>query len=688
MNLKKKVSFLTILFILFGFSFQMFAQEKQIEEMSLEELLNTEITSVSKKAEKISESPGIITIITQARLKELGITNLLDALSYVPGISVMETYWREPIVTVRGIMESLYNDKILLLINGLPAFEGVNGASYFEAIPINGIERIEVIRGPGSVLYGTNAFTGVINVVMKTGEKQNGLNVDLSGGSFNRKTLMATYGKKLSNIGKKTDGLDYLVSIMYTDDNGYPKKFKYDERTTFDPPYEYPYENDIFNIYGSVAQKDVKFFGTYWTQTQNKFGMVPILGYGGPAEHTGFDFGLKYDHKFSDNLSYSGSGRYTYMKRFTRVGYNANEVVPGWSGGFIANGDFSLYKGSVYTLDNYVTSSILQNLDLVAGASYEKIMPKNLYTMFQNEQVNPNLTGSNPFPPPDADSWATYLQTNYSYNDIKITGGVRYSDFGKDIGTSTTPRFGVLFKYLKNNHIRLLYGNAFRAPTLYERYVLVPGVLIGTSKLKPEKVSTSEASIDYNIGGKIITKATLFNSKIKDLIVRQTIGGVPTYVNSTDEQIVNGIELEAEGNALDNLNLFTNLSYKDADNKTGDTPVYYIEKYLANIGVKYLPIEPLTVGLNIQYVGSRRADLSAQGKVWVGGPGAKVKIPSYTLLNLDTNYKIDKNASVYFGIKNILNTEYKFPEHLRRRIDAIPGGHERSFYFGARYNME
>jgi len=144
----KKISGLILLFI---FSFFLYAQEKEEEkidtsEISLEELLNTEVTVAGRRAQKISEAPAIISVLTSEDLKLMGATNLYEALSYIPGVNLTETSYGFTSVSFRGNLQTHYNNKSLLLINNHPMYDTAVGSFYLEAIPINSIERIEIIR--------------------------------------------------------------------------------------------------------------------------------------------------------------------------------------------------------------------------------------------------------------------------------------------------------------------------------------------------------------------------------------------------------------------------------------------------------------------------------------------------------------------------------------------------------------
>ena len=144
-------------------------------DMSLEDLVNVKITVASKNAESISDAPGVISVITQDQLKRFGGTTLGDVLKRVPSFLGTTVYMTDrSVIASRGEQAMPSSSHILLLINGRPIREVLEGgikSEVYETFPVNMIERIEVIRGPGSVLYGSQAFSAVINVVTKSPDK-------------------------------------------------------------------------------------------------------------------------------------------------------------------------------------------------------------------------------------------------------------------------------------------------------------------------------------------------------------------------------------------------------------------------------------------------------------------------------------------------------------------------------------
>ncbi|HEX9934120.1 MAG TPA: TonB-dependent receptor plug domain-containing protein, partial [bacterium] len=145
------------------------AQEREnVMDMSLEDILNLQVTTASKSAERLSDAPGVISVVTRDELERFGATTLKDVLERVPGlISTVGFLSDRTLVAARGDQVKSNSGHVLLLINGRPARDVTGGlnSDLYENFPVNVIDKIEVIKGPGSVLYGSDAFSAVINVI-------------------------------------------------------------------------------------------------------------------------------------------------------------------------------------------------------------------------------------------------------------------------------------------------------------------------------------------------------------------------------------------------------------------------------------------------------------------------------------------------------------------------------------------
>ena len=183
-------------------------ENQAITEFSVEDLLNVEVTSVSKRTQSQSDAAAAVFVITNEDLRRSGVTNIPDALRMVPGLNVARIDANKWAVTARGF-NGRFANKLLVLVDGrtvyTPAFSGV----YWESVdlPLRDIDRIEVIRGPGATLWGANAVNGVINILTKHAADTQGGWVSLAGGNFERAALGARYGAAL---GEATYGRAYL----------------------------------------------------------------------------------------------------------------------------------------------------------------------------------------------------------------------------------------------------------------------------------------------------------------------------------------------------------------------------------------------------------------------------------------------------------------------------------------------
>ncbi|MCH7959135.1 MAG: TonB-dependent receptor plug domain-containing protein, partial [Candidatus Hydrogenedentes bacterium] len=168
--------------------------------MSLEELLNIEVTSVSKKAEKRTEAAAAIFVITSEDIRRSGVRSIPDALRMVPGLAVAQLDANKWSVSSRGFA-GRFSFKLLVLIDGRSVYTPQFGGVYWEAqdVVFEDIDRIEVIRGPGGALWGANAVNGVINIVTKSAADTQGALISVGGGTEDLGFTTLRYGGAIEN---------------------------------------------------------------------------------------------------------------------------------------------------------------------------------------------------------------------------------------------------------------------------------------------------------------------------------------------------------------------------------------------------------------------------------------------------------------------------------------------------------
>jgi len=202
----------------------------ELRELSLEELMK--VTIVTGVQQSLSKAPGVVSVITAKDIREMGARDLDEVLETVPGLHVSrETQGYRPIYTMRGIYSGR-NPEVLMLINGIPITTLYTGNRGFVwgRMPINMISRIEVIRGPGSAVYGADAFAGVINLITKAKKEIDGTEVGARLGSFNTYEGWALHGDKWN-------GFDMTASLEYLATDGQNSIVDADAQTAYDKIY-------------------------------------------------------------------------------------------------------------------------------------------------------------------------------------------------------------------------------------------------------------------------------------------------------------------------------------------------------------------------------------------------------------------------------------------------------------------
>jgi iron complex outermembrane recepter protein len=185
-----------------GAVFAQTATGPDVSQMSLEDLMNVQVTSVSKKEQKLSETPAAIYVIDQAEIRRSGAINIPDLLRQVPGVNVAQMDGGHWVISIRGFSD-LYGNKVLVLIDGRSTYRTTfSGVRWDEMdMVLEDIERIEVIRGPGGTVWGANAMNGVINIITKSAQDTRGGLAAASAGSRTNASGLTRYGGSLGSGG-------------------------------------------------------------------------------------------------------------------------------------------------------------------------------------------------------------------------------------------------------------------------------------------------------------------------------------------------------------------------------------------------------------------------------------------------------------------------------------------------------
>jgi len=589
--------------------------------LSLNQLLNMDVTTVSKSAEKQSDAPGIISVITQDEIRRFGGTTLKDILERVPSlISTHVSFSDLSTISSRGDQIKSTSAHVLVLINGRPIREVLEGGvncDIYNSFPVNVIEKIEVVRGPGSVLYGSDAFTSVINIITKKAEKN---------------------GMSLSWAGQKGGG--YLTSgdaTMKTDDFSIMAGGSYKQKTVWNPTY-------VSTSSGIAATADIP----------NK----------GSGAFVNIDFkNLKLMSSYTDWTSgWIGlSKNEQWKKSFSNIGYNL-KISNSW------NMDFNATYTYAFFISDNITKKISHNIigewtnfwdisdksKLVIGASYSRIQGKEiLLSIFADGQVNSDSSISSETVAAEGskNAFSGYAQIDYRlFNNLKFVGGIQGNKI-EHIKANMVPRIGAIWNPANSFNVKILYSEAFRAPSIDELYLkTAAGGVNGNSSLKPEKVYTLDLGASYQTEQASVG-ITFFRSYYSDIIAIQN-----NYYSNTGSIVFNGGEAEGAYYLTQSLFIKGSVLYQ-ANKNDSISNLSPIANLSAKAGVSYAWKRGITASLFNVYQGKL-------DKRYTGN--SSTSDFSYHMLNFHSDFNVNKlfdiklqpDISTYLNIDNMLNMRY------------------------------
>jgi outer membrane receptor for ferrienterochelin and colicins len=619
-----------------------FAQDQapvQFASVSEESLLFQEIPSVygaSKFEQKVTQAPSSVSIVTSQDIKKNGYRTLADILRSVPGFYV--TYDRNySYVGVRGFgRPGDYNSRILLLFDGHRTNDNVFNQALVgtEAVlDVDLIDRVEIIRGPGSSLYGSNAFFGVINIITRRGRDLKGTEVSGEAGSFN------TYKGRLSYGNRYQNGTEAIMSASAYDSKGDRLYYsEYDSPATNNGITNNTDYDRSQNLFSTVAFGDFTLQGAYSSRTKGIPTGAFSTDFNDPRNKTVDTRSyadLKYEHGMTTRTDLTVRLFYDYYH------YTGDYLYSGVTNRDVTNGT---WLGSEVKL-----STRLQDMQrLIIGAEYQGSIREDQ----QNFNVDPYASYLDDVR--RSRIMATYLQDEITFSkSLILNAGVRYDHYST-FGGTTNPRLALIATPAEKSTIKVLYGSAFRAPNDYELYYQVPGLSVANPDLKPEKITTTEVVYDQYFGDHLRASVSGYYYKIKDLINYGTdpVTLLPQFQN-LDEVTAKGSEAELDGKWANGVE--ARISYtvqRTKDQLTGD-PLTNSPGQMGKI-VLNVPVikEKLFLGVEEQYLGRRKTD--------AGGYASAFAITNLTLFSQNLLQRLEASVSIY----NLFDKEYGDPVTL------------------------
>lgn len=638
-----------------------------IYNISLEDLLNIEVSVASKFSEKLTDAPGVISVVTKDDIQRFGGTTLKDILERVPSITVQSSSFTDQITLAsRGDMVKSTASHILILIDGRPTREIVEGGVITEmlaAFPVNIIERIEVIRGPGSTLYGSNAISAVINIVTIQSDQNSLEYTEVTGqNNANGRAVTSTINH---NGLKATVGLRMLEKA-HTEVSFLAAERDFATRQIIDTVTRTKTVHDVsLAAFASIEFKKLNF-------------TTSIQDYNGPFFNQGM------------------VGHSKWTKNFFNLGYEA-EITPKWTSALNATYNYATLKTDTFP-DIHRRSNdfvgewtnlvrISDKMNFTVGALYN-------YMEGRENSTDPDaLLDTISFNQRNA--FGGYTQLDYwpVIDKLKLTAGLQANKMER-LDLDVVPRFGIIWHLTPKINIKSLYGQAYRAGSINETGINYLDAFIGNPDLKPEKVETIDFGINYQTSNSFVG-INYFHSTQSNSIKMGIDKGVLTYINIQNFTF-DGIELETKHYLHEKIFFTGSLLYQklSADpyftqsmfSEGRDTNYIYttIPDLSFKAGISYASDNGITVGLFDIY----------QGELTANYPGLDGLTPSplksYNILNLNLNIdvvrfldlKTDRKISAFMQQENVLDKEIWQLNGANNEYTSTPVNTGRKVYFG------
>lgn len=614
-----------------------FAQE-DLQEFALEDM----VVTATRTESKMVDVPVNTTVISAEKIADRHYLDVADALKDVPGATVIDS--GEGADEKKIILNG--DERVLVLVNGRRVNFDVgtmSRASYdLNQIPdVSLIERIEVVKGHGGALYGSDAVGGVVNIITKKMDHSYG-KVSMGFGSQQARDAKAMYTIKEGKTGVMVAASKYK--------QGYYKYKDVADNSTKRWPGDTKFENEKVSL--KLAQE--------LTETSNlEFG-YDFSKYSGISQYSVTSPGPSLIDKKTNNIYM----KYDWLMNDTDQGYlqvyrNKYEYD-----------NFGKIDEKVTGFEAQQAISTAENNKLVVGASYRS-SHVNAVTGSYNDKIN---------------NKALFVSDQWEFAPRwTLDAGVRY-DKHSTAGSKTTWSAGLNKKFDENSHAYFNWGQVFKAPTLDDLYYNnTSWWQIGDPNLKPEKGDTWTVGYGTRIADKTDVNISYFQSDLEDAITWDWSGS-PAYAKNIHKQKKNGMELSISHELNDNWNLEASYTYVRVRNDNNDGKGYVRDNnYIPNMyrfGVRY---HDDLWNADLFLRGGSGADTSGAND-WYGNYTQKYVDSNYVTLDMSVSYKASKDLSFYAKGYNLLNKAYAESAGAVNYAYSYPA-QGRRFIIGAEYTF-
>lgn len=617
-------------------------------KLSLAELAQVKVTVSAPQTESLLMSPAVVSRYRSDDLRALGIRSLAGMLELLPGVTVVNNSIGNQAVMIRGIGEA-FNQKVLFLIDDAPYWMPSHGDIPLEGIPLDAIDTVEVIRGPGAVIYGTNASAGVIKV---TTRKQTDSVVATAGGSNGYRYVS---GRNSWHVG---DG-NVLVAVESKGDDGYRGEFRNMNR-----PAGFPAD---LPVTGELDLESSSRNGLVQYHSQNTHATFSAFesqrnGFAGPASLLNASV-MEQDAELAhiDHDVINADDHWNVFAEYNRYSLR----IP--TDNVLITGDDGMRRlvDSVQQFDNNAENNfrtrggltwqrpLIPTLELFAGAEYETRGTER-YVLRERSSNTPL---SELMPRESLWERAMFLQFDATpWQAWRFVAGARYVDNSLS-GSEWMPRLSAVWALDDLQSIKALYAVGFNSPTLRQQFHVFPGVINNSRNLTAEYIRSSELAYTWTDGVTLFV-VNAYRLQTNDVIgiVRDPETSGLRYENAL-AFVRRGIEMDYQ-QRLDDITLFVNGAWQREAQRQRDNDITAVmaPRWLFGGGASLNLSENQALGAALRYVGKRGV------------------VNDYSQLNLNYRWGFS-DGYIDTTLTNALDESFYHPDLLTfNQQREIPGG--------------
>jgi len=633
-------------------------QDEDIEE-SLEDFYgDEEFVSIATGTKKsIRLAPSVATVITADDIQKMGANTIHQVIETVTGIHSYPSNVNRmnPSYSIRGV-HTAENSQVLVLVNGVRTTYAFNGAKWnIFGLGVNLIDRVEVIRGPGSAIYGADAYSGVVNIITKGTENSFDNDMGMKLGSFDTKSAWFNYGYQ-------QDELNISLNGQWQDTEGDSSRrvqadllhlFGLSELSNAPGPLDTRHR--YVDLHAQLYYKN--FYSKLWhidIEGGTGAGAAQALSDGDKvtSKQTNIELGYKADitdsFKIDINLYHQKYKSFTYFKIFPD-GYTHSDGVE-YTKGFIGAPETEdTYKGFKFT--SLYSGFNHHNLRVELGYTDTKEVTDE-FKNFGPGIIEPGQTSQDDTLTSVKGTPYIFIgnnKRNLSYisfqdewefaSDWELTAGIRYDDYS-DFGSTINPRLALVWQTQHNLTSKLLYGSAFRAPSFGELFSSNNPVLLGNANLKPEEIDTWEIAFDYRPSFDWKILFNIYKYQAADLI-----GPKDGKQQNALKQDGIGSEFEAHWQLNEQLKVKFGYAWQNAED-INDDPIADAPQHSFDMMLQWQLLPDLGLHASSFWITNRHR----------AATDARPEMDNYNLTNLTLNYTGIENTTFTLAAKNVFDS--------------------------------